>query len=559
MKSKMKQHEFDKVLNKPSPEGENPSYDYFDTFDENGIIVVGKNGKFGYISCKGERLTPLKYDKAMRIYWNVGKVCINGKWGLVNKRGEEITPLIYDEISGHQDPIVKLNGKYGVIDRKTGKPLTPIKYDQVEEWTQMFFSEEGRFGDRDLAKVQLDGKWGCIDIHGNEFIPLKYDEIEISQSENPHVAASLNGKWGFVDNNGTEICPFKYDDVTCFKEGRACVKKDGKYRFIDNKGILVIPAIYDDCYTKFYKKNDDDEPEFAPIWVEVNGKYGYIDINGKEIIAPMYEDAFPFGFFGAAVVLNGKVGFIDETGKEVIPFMYEPDFDKLYNYRFCGEEFVNVKLNGKWGVIDTNNNVAIPFLYDEFLDNQHAGWRYALRDGKKLSIDTKGIERIMQKNPVARTVENYLQNVMLNEAKECFESLFLRNSSYYVDNEEKYKEALSVFEINFKNFKSKSSRPSKNILRIYDGTGNRLFSTLYCVEDECSYVYFDWAEILDMEVRIEDGLTFSDAEVAAICVWEASDQRHDTEETINIYREFLHGRMKTLGENVDLEENIALD
>jgi hypothetical protein len=82
----MKQHEFDKVLNNPSSEGENPSYDYFDTFDENGIIVVGKNGKFGYITCKGERLTPLKYDKAMRIYWDVGKVCINGKWSLRRAR-----------------------------------------------------------------------------------------------------------------------------------------------------------------------------------------------------------------------------------------------------------------------------------------------------------------------------------------------------------------------------------------------------------------------------------------------------------------------------------------
>jgi hypothetical protein len=161
---------------------QNNDYDYHGTLDYfYGIAVMGKNGKFGYVNRRDEEITPLKYDKAMRFDWDAGKVCINGKWGLVNKRGKEITPLIYDEIRGSQDPIVKLNGKYGYLNRKTGKLLTPVKYDKAEEWTQILDFSDDSFGHNDLAKVRLNGKWGCIDLRGNEVVPLKYDEIDINQ------------------------------------------------------------------------------------------------------------------------------------------------------------------------------------------------------------------------------------------------------------------------------------------------------------------------------------------------------------------------------------------
>ncbi|GHU74376.1 hypothetical protein FACS189413_19100 [Bacteroidia bacterium] len=42
---------------------------------------------------------------------------------------------------------------------------------------------------------------------------------------------------------------------------------------------------------------------------------------------------------------------------------------------------------------------------------------------------------------------------------------------------------------------------------------------LYNAKNECSYVYFDWAEIPNMEVRIEDNLVFSDAGIVAIGIW----------------------------------------
>jgi hypothetical protein len=441
---------------------------------------------------------------------------------------------------------VKLDGKYGYLNQKTGKLLTSVKYDKAEEWHQILdFSNDGS-GHNDLAKVKLKGKWGCIDLHGNEVVPLKYSGIEINQTDKPYVAARLNGKWGFVGDHGTEVTLFEYDSVRSFSEHRARVEKSGKYGFIDDKGDVVIPTIYDDCETHFVKEFDGNHRIF-PIWIKSSGKYGYIDINGKVVVPPVYEYATSFHAVDgvATAKLNGKVGFIDETGKEVIPFIYEPDFDKPYNYRFHGN-FANVKLNGKWGVVDKNNRVVIHFLYDAFLENRNVGWRYALRDGKKLGIDITGNEWTMRKNPDARTFKDYLHAVTWEDVAPCFSALSLLAYNDIPGYE------LSIYKKNFNNFLKKQFKPSQDIIRIhnsYYAKNRRVDAALYSVERKCSYVYFNWEEILDMEVRIEDNLTLSDAEVVAVCLWEACDQLPMTEKEIKNFLNGLHEQKKTLDEN----------
>ena len=532
------------------------NYDYCDTYEEiYGVAVVGISGKFGYINSRGVEITPPKYDRALRFHWDVGRVQLDGKWGLVNKQGKEITPPVYDEIKGHQDPIVRLGNKYGFVSCKTGELLTPVKYDDVKEWTQILDFSSRKFGKKDLACVQLGNNWGCINIRGEEIIPIKYEKVEINQSENPRVAAKLNGKWGFVDENGKEITAFEYDDVEEFRNGRARVQKDGKYGFINNKGAMVIPLAYDNCESHFTYILHDEDRRILPIWIKRGGKYGFIDINGNEIIKPEYEQALPFHSIAndrelAAVVLKGAAGFIDQTGKNVIPCMYEPDFENHYHYCFY-DSFANVKQGGKWGVIDADNQIIIPFLYDKFLENNHAGFRYATRNGKKLSIDTKGNEWKMEKDPAARTFRNYIHAVDWDDVADSFRTLLCLD-------EEEIEIDLKMYEKNFYSFKSKQFKPSDNIIRIHtnypdwecDWKRPPVDADLFSVKDDCSYVIFDWDEILDMEVRIEDNLTLTDADVVAVCIWDACDQGFfGSEEGIKAFLNKLDEQTKTIDEN----------
>jgi hypothetical protein len=447
---------------------------------------------------------------------------------------------------------VKLGDKYGFVSIKTGKPLTPVKYDNALQWSQNMEITARNYKKKDLAPVQIGNKWGCINVHGEEIIPVKYEKIDINQFNDPRITAKLNGKWGFVNEKGKEITDFEYDDVETFSNSRARVKKDGKYGFIDNKGAIVIPLAYDDCEACFSYKYHNDEKRILPVWIKRGEKYGFMDISGNEIIKPEYELVHPFDFIAddkilAAVVLNGVAGFIDQTGNTVIPFMYDPDLDNKYNYRFYSG-FANVKQQGKWGVIDIKNNVIIPFRYDEFLDNNHAGFRYVLRDGQKFSVDTKGNEWKMIKNPDARTFNDYLNAVDLAEAWKSFRTIFWTK-------EETVEHDLKIFEINFLNFKSKKLRPSKNIIRIHADNGDCDWECppvgieFFDVTDDCSYAFFDWDEIPDMEVRIEDNLTLSDADIVAACMWVACDDWISTDENIKSFLNRLHEQDRTMKEN----------
>jgi len=249
----------------------------------------------------------------------------------------------------------------------------------------------------------------------------------------------------------------------------------------------------------------------------------------------------------AAVVLNGATGFIDEAGKLVIPCMYEPDFDNRYNYFFYGY-FANVKQGGKWGVIDIDNHVILPFLYDEFLENCNAGFRYALRDGKKWSVDATGNEWELKKNPDARTFKDYLHTVEWTKVAECFRT-------YFSFDEEDVEQYLKAYEINFYNFKSKKIKPSENIIRIHiryyesEWESSPVDAHLFSVKDNCSYAIFDWDEILDMEVRLEDNLTLNDVQIVAVCIYVASHHAVATEESLKRFLNKLDEQSKTLDEN----------
>jgi hypothetical protein len=105
---------------------------------------------------------------------------------------------------------------------KTQPNLINLRYDEVDSF------REGR------AWVKLNGKYGFVDLQGNEVIPLKYDLV--GEFREGRAWVRLNGEHGFVDEEGNEVIPLKYDDAFSFQEGRAWVSLNRKYGFVDLQG-----------------------------------------------------------------------------------------------------------------------------------------------------------------------------------------------------------------------------------------------------------------------------------------------------------------------------------
>jgi hypothetical protein len=339
-------------------------YDFVDEFSE-GLAVVERGGKLGFINQAGDLVIGTKYDKGCVCGFSEGFAVIkrNDKWGFVDKNGNEVVPPQYEKASSFKNglAVVRKNEKDGMID-KSGRVVIPFKYEHL-------LSEfEG------LISADLNGKVGFIDRANRVAIPFEYDDSSVFHEGLAPV--KIKDKWGFIDKRGKVVIAIEYDYAGCFSDGLAAVGigvadfPDGgmeyKMGLVNKRGDLLrlVPlnpeelgsALEDhggDKYLDYYYGSIDRFSEGLAVAYR-HGKQGFIDTRGNEVI-PLRYDGCDCGEFSAGigmVNLNNKFGFVDRAGVEVVPIKY----DEVWCDGFRRDGFIGVKLNGKKGFVDLHGN-----------------------------------------------------------------------------------------------------------------------------------------------------------------------------------------------------------
>lgn len=174
------------------------------------ILTPQQNSKskWGYVNETGKVVIKYKYDQAKEFSEELAAIDRNGKWGYIDKAGKVIIPLIYDIANNFSEGLAKVInlelGGWSLID-KTGKDITSLKYDKIGD-----FSEEG------LAKVKISNTYGFIDKNGKVIIPMKYNNV--SDFSNGYAAYAKESRiisyydWGIIDIIGQEVLPAKYTE-----------------------------------------------------------------------------------------------------------------------------------------------------------------------------------------------------------------------------------------------------------------------------------------------------------------------------------------------------------
>lgn len=316
----------------------------------NDLLLVNRNGKYGFIDKQGNEIIPCKYDNAYSFSKGLAVINKDGKYGVIDKQDNEIIPCKYKwSASAYSEGLLEVSkeGKYGYIDTK-GKEVIPCQYDEA------YFFSEG------LAvvgyMVDYNIKYGVIDKQGNEIAPCEYEKTSYRFSEGL-LAVKRKDKYGYIDKQGKEIIPCIYDYAYDFSEGMAViVSEDGKRCVIDKKGNKVLPLSCNGA-TGFSEgmllvtETTGKEKEIRNLGVVELQKYGFVDNQGKEIIPCKYDYAYDFSEGLAVVQLNGKYGFIDKQGNEVIPCVYDDA-----NPSGFSAGLARVQCEGKWGFVDKKGN-----------------------------------------------------------------------------------------------------------------------------------------------------------------------------------------------------------
>lgn len=375
-----------------------------DTYDQvsdfqNGMAIVKKGGKYGYLSISGRDLPPI-YQEARYFENGLAPVREKGKWGVIDTVGQEVVPPTYKDTGPHYSEgllAVKDNqNMWGFIDT-TGKVLVPAVYkDVVPVFTEGYTAFES------------DNKqWGFMDKDGHITATPRFLSVLTPFSEGLIGVKTTDGN-GYAKPDGTIAFMADYDRLFPFDGGIAEVRQgETKVMPAASRGWPVSIGI-GWGWGHWFHGHHHYHPGWGlgigfPIWDPWYYDYdtiptiqvhrGYIDNTGKVIASPANDRVFEAGDKGILVFKDGLYGWTNKKGDYIAHVVYTgliPDEDdnvllekssnKLWGLlsmddghdilpatykemKILGSGYFGFKEDGKWGILDKTGAIIAPASY----------------------------------------------------------------------------------------------------------------------------------------------------------------------------------------------------
>jgi hypothetical protein len=178
-------------------------YDYINSFND-GLAFFGKDEKNGVINTSGDIIRPctLSNEECGRFYYSEGLLLMkkSNKRGYVNAIGEEVIPFKYKNAWNFKDGMARArkNKKWGFIDNN-GNLAVEFNYRMVWDFKDGF------------AGVKKYGKWGFINKSGELIVPFIYDRV--GEFHNGFAGVQKKSMWGLVNTKGEEVVACLYNYV----------------------------------------------------------------------------------------------------------------------------------------------------------------------------------------------------------------------------------------------------------------------------------------------------------------------------------------------------------
>lgn len=286
-----------------------------------------KDGKYGFIDEEGNVVVPFIYSTTRGFAYEKGSfapVSINEKYGYINETGEVVIPLEYefaDSFEGDIAQVVK-NNKVGAIDKK-GNVVIPFQYDV--EWSQDGHSRHLRNSFFGPTMVVKQGKYGIIDSRtGKQIVPFIYDEVG-SVSSSGDIELKLNGKVFYFDRGGnkynTKEERTKNKDLNLAKQGYPSYQYRIGYNYYYGKGGYT--KDYSQAYEWFIKAAEGEykDAQFYCGWMY---EYGQGVTESIEKAMYWYQKSAQQGYNRARY----RIGYTYYYGKEG----YTKNYSKAYEW-----------------------------------------------------------------------------------------------------------------------------------------------------------------------------------------------------------------------------------
>lgn len=292
-----------------------PRYDFADSFQDNGLAVVGWKDGNALINRAGQVVTREKWDYIGE--FSEGRAIAIDEQGfkVINESGKINTQKPYGFIGSYQEGRAEFSSstqgqtKYGYLDLQ-GQEIIPAEYDSADPFKDGY------------AVVQVrEGEFALIDRDGRRIQTYPYAYVGQLGDQLLAFKSTTDGKFGYIDLKGKVTIPARFSSAEAFQEERAVVNTSdnymtNQYGLIDRKGNFLIPPKYNDIVrlgdkrVAVGKANVEGKPYYG-------SKYAIADLNGKILTDFVYYDVLPYER-GLSSVSNGQITFfINRNGKRV--------------------------------------------------------------------------------------------------------------------------------------------------------------------------------------------------------------------------------------------------
>lgn len=294
----------------------------------------------------------------------------DNKWGVINSFGEYVISPSYQEMVIIPDKtkdvflctydINEETGEYKTkaVDSKNNRIFT--NYNKMEV-LENFDKNKNVWYEEDVLKVEKDGKWGIINLQGNELITPMYDNIETLKGIKNSIIVEKNGLVGLVNDKGVKILDSIYTKVIAlgndYKEGYITVNEEGKYGVSSFSGKQILENQYekiDNLYSESY------------FVIQEGGKQKLINSSGETIIDNGFDEIVQIATSGIVFKNNNKFGLMDFEKNIKIQAQYE-------ELKEINKNIFMAKKEGKKGAITEKEEIKINFEYSEITYDSKAG------------------------------------------------------------------------------------------------------------------------------------------------------------------------------------------
>lgn len=317
-------------------------YDEFTGSITKTIIAITKNGKSGILELPAKIILPIEYDKIIACESKRGVVILKkrGKYRFYNLKDKTLL-----------SPEFELNGNEGYL---------PVR--------DNFCHAEAS----DYFPVDINGKWGIMNMLGKFSIQPRFDKLKISpytEIKKAFIVVYRQNQW-YTYNYG-KLKLFDIHHFLGFWNNYAVTIKNEKVLFFDKKGSMFLEI----------KLKNPHESKIKTF--QKNNKYGVISHKSKLIVD------FEYQFIEIiknrmAAQKNNKFALLNPEGKALSTFKY--DEITLISSK---PPLLRIKQYGKYGLMnfDGSEIVKPKYIYISGFSN---GKATAKLYKTEFEIDTKG-------------------------------------------------------------------------------------------------------------------------------------------------------------------------